>query len=110
MYTCYTSTYYEIYHYMFFIRWNIFYIYFYILCFIFSFFSTKFSTKFSFFTFPNIVFFVLKNLCHYFLYNAFEIIISKDRKVAACLLWTVNKVDLIHFAYTIYEELKKFED
>lgn len=42
--------------------------------------------KFSFFTFPNIVFFVLKNLCHCFLYNAFEIIISKDRKVAACLL------------------------
>lgn len=85
--------------YMFFIHRNIFYTYFYLLFFIFSFFPSFSSSS----SFPNIVFSVLKNLCHYFFYNAFEIIISKDRKVVSSLiiLRTVNKVDLIHFAYMI---------
>ena len=85
--------------YMFFIHRNIFYTYFYLLFFIFSFFPSFSSSS----SFPNIVFSVLKNLCHYFFYNAFEIIISKDRKVVSSLiiLRTVNKVDLIYFAYMI---------
>ena len=84
---------------MFFIHRNIFYTYFYLLFFIFSFFPSFSSSS----IFPNIVFSVLKNLCHYFFYNAFEIIISKDRKVVSSLiiLRTVNKVDLIYFAYMI---------